>query len=185
MGSVICRLRWLLRAISIDTIRDAAPEHLRRCRAHAARAASAPLVPGGPEIFLKLETLQPIGSFKIRGAANAVAPTAARRPRAAASGRSAPATPRRASRSRRAKAGAACSVHGHGHRARRQAARHRSSRRHHRQGDLRRVLAHGRGPRLRSHDRPLRPSVRRRRLHQRQRHGGARDPRGPARTSTR
>ena len=27
---------------------------------------------GGPEIFLKLETLQPIGSFKIRGAYNAV-----------------------------------------------------------------------------------------------------------------
>ena len=26
----------------------------------------------GPEIFLKLETLQPIGSFKIRGAQNAV-----------------------------------------------------------------------------------------------------------------
>ena len=28
--------------------------------------------PGGPEVFLKLETLQPIGSFKIRGAFNAV-----------------------------------------------------------------------------------------------------------------
>ena len=28
--------------------------------------------PGGPEIFLKLEMLQPIGSFKIRGAYNAV-----------------------------------------------------------------------------------------------------------------
>ena len=36
-----------------------------------------PLVPlptngSGPEIYLKLETLQPIGSFKIRGAYNAV-----------------------------------------------------------------------------------------------------------------
>lgn len=30
------------------------------------------LAPGGPEIFLKLEMLQPIGSFKIRGAYNAV-----------------------------------------------------------------------------------------------------------------
>jgi len=30
------------------------------------------IAPGGPEIFLKLETLQPIGSFKIRGAYNAV-----------------------------------------------------------------------------------------------------------------
>src|SRR4029079_18905053 len=28
--------------------------------------------PDGPEIYLKLETLQPIGSFKIRGAWNAV-----------------------------------------------------------------------------------------------------------------
>src|SRR5215470_14212657 len=30
------------------------------------------LSPGGPQIYLKLETLQPIGSFKIRGAYNAV-----------------------------------------------------------------------------------------------------------------
>jgi threonine dehydratase len=41
-------------------------------------AVRTPLVPlgaiaaGGPDIFLKLETLQPIGSFKIRGAYNAV-----------------------------------------------------------------------------------------------------------------
>ena len=33
---------------------------------------SASSTPGGPEIFLKLEMLQPIGSFKIRGAYNAV-----------------------------------------------------------------------------------------------------------------
>jgi threonine dehydratase len=31
-----------------------------------------PTEPGQPEVFLKLETLQPIGSFKIRGAYNAV-----------------------------------------------------------------------------------------------------------------
>ena len=30
------------------------------------------MTPGGPDIYLKLETLQPIGSFKIRGAYNAV-----------------------------------------------------------------------------------------------------------------
>jgi threonine dehydratase len=60
-----------LRAISIDTIRDAA-------RSVYNAAVRTPLVPigtvsaGGPEIFLKLETLQPIGSFKIRGAYNAV-----------------------------------------------------------------------------------------------------------------
>jgi threonine dehydratase len=59
------------RAISIDTIRDAAT-------AVYDAAIRTPLVPlgtfveGGPEIFLKLEVLQPIGSFKIRGAYNAV-----------------------------------------------------------------------------------------------------------------
>ena len=59
------------RAISIESIRDAA-RHVYEL------AVRTPLVPlgqvraGGPEIFLKLETLQPIGSFKIRGAWNAV-----------------------------------------------------------------------------------------------------------------
>jgi threonine dehydratase len=59
------------RAISIDTIRDAA----RTVYAAAVRTPLVPLgpvLPGGPEIFLKLETLQPIGSFKIRGAYNAI-----------------------------------------------------------------------------------------------------------------
>jgi threonine dehydratase len=32
-----------------------------------------PITRGGPEIFLKLEIFQPIGSFKLRGAANAIA----------------------------------------------------------------------------------------------------------------
>jgi threonine dehydratase len=63
-----------LRAISIDTIRDAA----RNIYDVAVRTPLVPLgpldgaAPGGPAIFLKLETLQPIGSFKIRGAYNAV-----------------------------------------------------------------------------------------------------------------
>jgi len=59
------------RAISIDSIREAA----RHVYAVAARTPLVPLgqvVDGGPEVFLKLETLQPIGSFKIRGAYNAV-----------------------------------------------------------------------------------------------------------------
>ena len=59
------------RAISIDTIRDAA----RTVYDAAARTPLIPIgrvAPGGPDIFLKLETLQPIGSFKIRGAYNAV-----------------------------------------------------------------------------------------------------------------
>jgi threonine dehydratase len=58
------------RNISIDTIREAA--------AHVYEAATRtplvalPTAAGHPEVFLKLETLQPIGSFKIRGAYNAV-----------------------------------------------------------------------------------------------------------------
>src|SRR5258708_22011120 len=59
------------RAISIDSIRDAA----RTVYDAAVRTPLVPLgviSPGGPDIFLKLEMLQPIGSFKIRGAYNAV-----------------------------------------------------------------------------------------------------------------
>ena len=62
---------------------------------------------------------------------------------------------------------------GHGHGAGRQTRRHRTPRRHHRQGDVRRMLARRRVARIGSHDRPPRASVRRRRLHQRQRHGRA------------
>ena len=60
------------RQISIESIRDAA-RHVYRA------AIRTPLVrvevPGAParlELFLKLEVLQPIGSFKIRGAVNVV-----------------------------------------------------------------------------------------------------------------
>lgn len=59
------------RSVSLGTIRDAA----KHVYAAAVRTPLVPLgrpVPGSPEIFLKLETLQPIGSFKIRGAYNAV-----------------------------------------------------------------------------------------------------------------
>lgn len=60
------------RAISIDTIRDAAT----RVYSVAVRTPVIrldPITRGGPEIFLKLEIFQPIGSFKLRGAANAIA----------------------------------------------------------------------------------------------------------------
>ncbi len=56
-------------------------EEIRAARERIAGVAMrTPLVPlgreqGGPEIFLKLENLQPIGSFKIRGAANAILST--------------------------------------------------------------------------------------------------------------
>ncbi|HEU4936749.1 MAG TPA: pyridoxal-phosphate dependent enzyme [Vicinamibacterales bacterium] len=63
----------LTRRISLETIREAVGTVYRA-------AVRTPLVrldlPGhgaAPEIFLKLETLQPIGSFKIRGAQNAIA----------------------------------------------------------------------------------------------------------------
>jgi threonine dehydratase len=62
------------RRISLETVREAAATVYRA-------AIRTPLVrlevPGdkaaAPEVFLKLETLQPIGSFKIRGAQNAIA----------------------------------------------------------------------------------------------------------------
>jgi threonine dehydratase len=64
------------RSISLNTIRSAA-EHVYRAavrtpiiRLDLPPAAAA--ATGAPEIFLKLETLQPIGSFKIRGAYNAI-----------------------------------------------------------------------------------------------------------------
>ncbi|MGE3342424.1 MAG: threonine/serine dehydratase [Vicinamibacterales bacterium] len=59
------------RTISLATVQDAAS----RVYATAVRTPLIRLDPiqrGGPEIFLKLEIFQPIGSFKLRGAANAI-----------------------------------------------------------------------------------------------------------------
>jgi threonine dehydratase len=58
-------------AISLSAVQDAR-------RVIADSAIRTPLVPlnlqdAPAEIYLKLENLQPIGSFKIRGAANAIA----------------------------------------------------------------------------------------------------------------
>jgi threonine dehydratase len=61
----------LSRAITLDTIRAARP----RVYGVAVRTPLVrldPVSPDAPEIWLKLETLQPIGAFKIRGAANAI-----------------------------------------------------------------------------------------------------------------
>lgn len=58
------------RHISLATVREAA-EHIYEAAARTP-LVPLPLEPGRPEVFLKLETLQPIGSFKIRGAYNAV-----------------------------------------------------------------------------------------------------------------
>jgi threonine dehydratase len=63
------------RQISLDTIREAATTVYEAAvrtplvRLDLPAAAGSPRI---PEIYLKLETLQPIGSFKIRGAWNAV-----------------------------------------------------------------------------------------------------------------
>jgi threonine dehydratase len=60
------------RAISIDTVRAATTRiYPVACRTPLVRLD--PLAHEGPEIYLKLELFQPIGSFKIRGAMNAVA----------------------------------------------------------------------------------------------------------------
>ena len=65
-------IRALARSISLETIRAAAP----RVYTVAVRTPLVRLEPASdalPEIWLKLESLQPIGAFKIRGAANAIA----------------------------------------------------------------------------------------------------------------
>jgi len=62
-----------MRTIALESIRDAA-DHMYDV------AVRTPLVrldlpfasPDGPQVFLKLESLQPIGSFKLRGAWNAI-----------------------------------------------------------------------------------------------------------------
>jgi threonine dehydratase len=62
----------MTRRISVETIREAAP----RIASVAVRTPLVRLDPidrRGPEVYLKLEIFQPIGSFKIRGAMNAVA----------------------------------------------------------------------------------------------------------------
>lgn len=63
----------MTRQISLDTIRDAAAViYDVAVRTPLVRLDVPGLEPGGVEVFLKLESLQPIGSFKIRGAYNAV-----------------------------------------------------------------------------------------------------------------
>jgi threonine dehydratase len=60
------------RRISLQTIRDATALIYRAAVRTPLVRLDLPGLHAGPEIFLKLETLQPIGSFKIRGAQNAV-----------------------------------------------------------------------------------------------------------------
>lgn len=63
----------MTRHISLQTIRDAASAiYDVATRTPLVRLDIPGLNTSGPEIYLKLESLQPIGSFKIRGACNAV-----------------------------------------------------------------------------------------------------------------
>lgn len=63
----------MTRQISLETIREAAAHvYDLVVRTPLVRLEVPGLTSSGPEIFLKLELLQPIGSFKIRGAYNAV-----------------------------------------------------------------------------------------------------------------
>jgi threonine dehydratase len=64
-----------MRQISIDAITDAAQHVYRAAVRTPLVKLDLPFVDSGapaPEVYLKLESLQPIGSFKIRGAWNAV-----------------------------------------------------------------------------------------------------------------
>ena len=58
------------RHISIESIRDAATHVYRAAIRTPLVKVDVPGAPDGIELFLKLEVLQPIGSFKIRGAVN-------------------------------------------------------------------------------------------------------------------
>jgi len=60
------------RQISIDAIRDAATAVYRTAIRTPLVRVEVPGVPAGLDLYLKLEVLQPIGSFKIRGAVNVV-----------------------------------------------------------------------------------------------------------------
>jgi threonine dehydratase len=59
------------RNISLSTI-EAAREHVYRVARRTPVVRLDPVSRESPEIYLKLEVFQPIGSFKLRGAANAV-----------------------------------------------------------------------------------------------------------------
>jgi threonine dehydratase len=61
----------MTRSISLDTIRAAA-SRIFSVAIRTPLIRLNPTEPDGPEVYLKLELLQPIGSFKIRGAANAI-----------------------------------------------------------------------------------------------------------------
>jgi threonine dehydratase len=66
------RLLHVTRHVSLDTVRAAATQ-VYRAAVRTPLVRLDPIGTDAPEIWLKLEVFQPIGSFKIRGAMNAVA----------------------------------------------------------------------------------------------------------------
>src|SRR4029453_689092 len=69
------RFSGRMRQISLDAITDAARHVYKAAVRTPLVKLDLPFAAGGaaaPEVYLKLESLQPIGSFKIRGAWNAV-----------------------------------------------------------------------------------------------------------------
>ena len=136
---------------------------LQSCRSHSALKLDLPIAPSGePRAgdVLKLESLQPIGSFKIRGAWNAVrklhAGTDADGVWTVSAGNAAQGVALR-----RARAGVPCSVMVMDTAPQTKLRLDRTPRRHDRHGQLRRVLADRRCARVAAHARTLRPSVRR------------------------
>src|SRR6185436_16296616 len=75
MAGRMIRFSSLMRQISLDAITDAAKHVYKAAVRTPLIKLDLPFAAGGaaaPEVYLKLEPLQPIGSFKIRGAWNAV-----------------------------------------------------------------------------------------------------------------
>jgi threonine dehydratase len=66
-------MRFARRVISLAAIQDARGVIAKHAIRTPLLRFNAPRVDSATEIYLKLENLQPIGSFKIRGAANAIA----------------------------------------------------------------------------------------------------------------
>ena len=166
------------RKIPLAAIRDAA-------RAIYGAAIRTPLVrvylePPAPELYLKLEVLQPIGSFKIRGAYNAVRQLSREQLRDGVWTVSAGNAAQGVAFAAR-KVGARCSV------MVMDTAPDTKIRAIERLGASivwatydecwRTVESHA----FRSHERPFRPPIRRRSVHRRKWHRGSGDSRGPAR----
>ena len=141
------------RHITLSAVRDAAAAiYDAAIRTPLIRLELPDNAPGPAELYLKLEALQPIGSFKIRGAYNVVRQLPPTQLTdgvwTVSAGNAAQGVAFAARQARRALLG-----DGHGHGARHEDPRHRAARRHDRPRQLRRVLADGRGARLGPHDR--------------------------------